>query len=232
MLEDLKKEVLKANKELKENNLVLYTWGNVSARDRTTGLIAIKPSGVRYDDMKIDDIVIVDINGNVIEGKLNPSSDTLTHLEIYKEHKDVMGICHTHSTFATSFAQAGRNIKCYGTTHADYFYGSIPCTESLKEIDMEEYEKNTGILINETYKKRNIDILSVPGILVKNHGVFTFGKDSKEAVYNATVIEEVAKMAYLTETLGTKNEIPDYIKNKHYKRKHGANAYYGQKEKH
>lgn len=227
MLEELKKEVLEANLQLVKNNLVLYTWGNASQRDSKTGYIAIKPSGVEYDVMTIDDIVIVDINCNIIEGRLKPSSDTPTHIEIYKKHQDVNGIVHTHSTFATAFAQAGKEIPCYGSTHADYFYGSIPTTESLTLEDMKEYEKNTGVVINKVFEKRNI--LDTPGCLVKNHGVFTFGKDAKDAVYNATILEQVAKLAYLSEQLGLKEPVSDYLVEKHYKRKHGKDAYYGQK---
>ena len=229
MLEELKEKVLKANLDLVKNKLVLFTWGNVSAIDRDSGLVVIKPSGVNYDEMKASDMVVVDLNGKVVEGKLNPSSDTPTHLEIYKEHKDIGGIVHTHSTFATAFAQAGKEIKAYGTTHADYFYGDIPCTRLLKEEEMSEYEKNTGKVINETFK--NKDVVALPGCLVKNHGIFAWGKDASEAVYHATVLEEVAKMAYLTETLRSEERLPKYIADKHYLRKHGKNAYYGQKQK-
>ena len=229
MLEELKEKVLKANLELVNNKLVLFTWGNVSAIDRDSGLVVIKPSGVKYSEIKISDIVVVDLNGNIVEGKLNPSSDTPTHLEIYKEHKEIGGIVHTHSTYATAFAQAGKDIKAYGTTHADYFYGDIPCTRSLKEEEMGEYEKNTGKVINEVLMDK--DVVAIPGCLVKNHGVFSWGRDANEAVYHATVLEEVAKMAYITETLGNKERLPKYIADKHYLRKHGKNAYYGQKQK-
>ena len=234
MLEQLKKIVYEANLELVKNKLVIYTWGNVSMRDKETGYIVIKPSGVTYETMKWDDMVVVDLEGNIIEGDLKPSSDTKTHLEIYKAHDEINGIVHTHSTYAVSFAQAGLDIMPLGTTHADYFYGSIPCTRALSKEELEEdYEKNTGVVINETIKNRNIDVKAVPGILVKNHGVFAYGKDAFEAVYHATVLEEIAKMALLTHILNKEAEpIPQYLLDKHYLRKHGKNAYYGQnKEK-
>ena len=176
--------------------------------------------------MTAEDMVVVDLDGKIVEGRLNPSSDTPTHLELYKAHKEIGGIVHTHSTYATAFAQAGKDIRAYGTTHADYFYGDIPCTRSLTENEMVEYEKNTGVIINETVK----DTVSIPACLVKNHGVFAWGKDSDEAVYHATVTEEVAKMAYITETLGCMDRLPQYIADKHYNRKHGKSAYYGQKK--
>lgn len=229
MLEELKELVFKANLDLVKNKLVLLTWGNVSAIDRKSGYVVIKPSGVKYDEMKPSDMVVVDLEGNIIEGNLNPSSDTPTHLELYKKHKEIGGIVHTHSTFATAFAQAGKEIKEYGTTHADYFYGDIPCTRSLNKNEMDEYEKNTGKVINETFE--NKDVLSLPGCLVKNHGVFAWGEDANEAVYHATVLEEVAKIAYLTETLGCEEKLPKHIADKHFNRKHGKNAYYGQKVK-
>ena len=228
MLEELKKKVLKANLDLVKNGLVLFTWGNVSAIDRESGYVVIKPSGVKYEDMTIEDMVVVDLNGKTVDGKLAPSSDTPTHLELYKEHKEIGGIVHTHSTFATAFAQTGRCIKAYGTTHADYFYGDIPCTRSLAENEMGEYEKNTGVVINETFKDRNV--VAIPSCLVKNHGVFAWGRDADEAVYHATVTEEVAKMAYITEMLGCSDRLPRFIADKHYNRKHGKNAYYGQRK--
>ncbi len=234
MLEELKKKVYEANLELVENKLVIYTWGNVSQRDKETGLVVIKPSGVSYEKMKPSDMVVVDLDGNIIEGELKPSSDTKTHLEIYKVHQNVNGIVHTHSTYAVSFAQAGLDIIPLGTTHADYFYGSIPCTRALSKEELEDdYEKNTGVVINETIKNRNIDIEAIPGILVKNHGVFAYGKDAFEAVYHATVLEEIARMALLTFILNKNiDSIPQYLLDKHYLRKHGKNAYYGQnKEK-
>ena len=198
----------------------------MSAIDRESGYVVIKPSGVKYEDMTAEDMVVVDLDGKIVEGRLNPSSDTPTHLELYKAHKEIGGIVHTHSTYATAFAQAGKDIRAYGTTHADYFYGDIPCTRSLTENEMMEYEKNTGVIINETVK----DTVSIPACLVKNHGVFAWGKDADEAVYHATVTEEVAKMAYITETLGCSQSFPQYIADKHYNRKHGKSAYYGQKK--
>lgn len=225
MFEELKEKVYRANLDLVKNRLVLFTWGNVSAIDRESGYVVIKPSGVKYEDMTAEDMVVVDLDGKIVEGKLNPSSDTPTHLELYKAHKEIGGIVHTHSTYATAFAQAGKDIRAYGTTHADYFYGDIPCTRSLTENEIMEYEKNTGVIINETVK----DTVSIPACLVKNHGVFAWGKDADEAVYHATVTEEVAKMAYITETLGCSQSFPQYIADKHYNRKHGKSAYYGQK---
>lgn len=226
MFEELKEKVYRANLDLVKNRLVLFTWGNVSAIDRESGYVVIKPSGVKYEDMTAEDMVVVDLDGKIVEGRLNPSSDTPTHLELYKAHKEIGGIVHTHSTYATAFAQAGKDIRAYGTTHADYFYGDIPCTRSLTENEMMEYEKNTGVIINETVK----DTISIPACLVKNHGVFAWGKDADEAVYHATVTEEVAKMAYITETLGCTQSFPQYIADKHYNRKHGKSAYYGQKK--
>lgn len=225
MFEELKEKVYRANLDLVKNRLVLFTWGNVSAIDRESGYVVIKPSGVKYEDMTAEDMVVVDLDGKIVEGRLNPSSDTPTHLELYKAHKEIGGIVHTHSTYATAFAQAGKDIRAYGTTHADYFYGDIPCTRSLTENEMMEYEKNTGVIINETVK----DTVSIPACLVKNHGVFAWGKDADEAVYHATVTEEVAKMAYITETIGCSQSFPQYIADKHYNRKHGKSAYYGQK---
>ncbi len=230
MLENLKKKVFQANLDLLRNKLVIFTWGNVSEKDEETSLVVIKPSGVKYEDLKADDMVVVDLDGNVIEGSLKPSSDTATHLELYKAHPEIKGIVHTHSTYATSFAQSGRNIPAYGTTHADYFYGEIPCARGLSKEEVEkEYEKNTGAVINEHLKKENIDVKAIPAILVRNHGVFAWGKDSNEAVYNATVVEQVAKMALFTELLNKDvKSVPQYLLDKHYFRKHGKNAYYGQ----
>jgi L-ribulose-5-phosphate 4-epimerase len=231
MFEALKTKVLEENLQLYKNHLVLYTWGNVSERDEKSGLIAIKPSGVSYEKMKRDDIVIIDINGKIIDGVLNPSSDTQTHLEIYREHPEIHGIAHTHSTYAVAFAQAGKDIPPLGTTHADYFYGQIPCTRSLtKQEILNNYEKNTGLVINETICSKKFDIFAVPAILVRNHGLFTWGKDGNQAVYYATVAEEVAKMAFLTLTLNPNSDVcPRFLMDKHYFRKHGKNAYYGQK---
>lgn len=229
MLDELKEKVYRANLDLVKNGLVLFTWGNVSAIDRKSGYVVIKPSGVKYEDMKPKDMVVVDLDGDIKEGMLNPSSDMPTHLELYKAHREIGGIVHTHSTFATAFAQSGRDIKAYGTTHADYFYGDIPCARSLTKNEMIEYEKNTGVVINETFA--NKDVVAIPVCLVKNHGVFAWGKDTDEAVYHATVAEEVAKMAYITETLGCNERLPQYIADKHYNRKHGKDAYYGQNNK-
>lgn len=230
MLEELKRKVLKANLDLVKNGLVLYTWGNVSEMDRASGLLVIKPSGVSYDGMTEEDMVVVDLSGKVVEGKWRPSSDTPTHIEFYKAFPDVNGVTHTHSTFATSWAQAGRDIPFYGTTHADYFYGDIPCARSLTQEEIEgEYEKNTGLVIVERFQKDSIKPLEVPGVLIKSHGVFAFGKDAAASVYNATVIEEVAKMAFITESVNPKVQRADrFMMEKHYLRKHGKNAYYGQ----
>lgn len=230
MLEELKKKVLKDNLDLVKNKLVLFTWGNVSQIDRESGLIVIKPSGVEYDDMTADDMVVVDLNGNVVEGHYRPSSDTPTHIEFYKAFPTVGGVTHTHSTYATAWAQAGRSIPFYGTTHADYFYGDIPCARSLTQEEIEgEYEKNTGLAIVEKFTTNGIDPMAVPGVLIKSHGVFAFGKDGANSVYNATVIEEVAKMATITEQVNPNVERADqFMMDKHYNRKHGKNAYYGQ----
>lgn len=231
MLEELKKVVYEANLMLPEYGLVVFTWGNVSAIDRKTNLVVIKPSGVEYNKLSPEDMVVVDLEGNVIEGKYRPSSDTDTHIEIYKKFEDVGGIVHTHSSYATSWAQAGRSIPCYGTTHADYIYGEIPCIRNLSKDEIEEaYEKNTGLAIISEFAKMNKDYKSVPGVLCKNHGVFTWGKDAKEAVHNAVVVEEVAKMALNTELINREvKEAPKELQDKHYYRKHGKNAYYGQK---
>lgn len=229
MLEKLKEEVCKANLELVKQNLVIYTWGNVSGIDREKGLVVIKPSGVDYDTMKPEDMVVLDLDGNVIEGKLRPSSDTPTHLELYKKFKDIKGIVHTHSTWATQWAQSGRDIPAYGTTHADYFYGNIPCTRQLTKTEVEEaYEKNTGKIIIERFE--NLDENAIPGVLCREHGPFTWGTSPANAVHNAKVLEEVAKMAYFTEQINeNKGVMPQYLLDKHYLRKHGKNAYYGQK---
>ncbi|MCI8550686.1 MAG: L-ribulose-5-phosphate 4-epimerase [Lachnospiraceae bacterium] len=229
MLEALKEKVYHANMELPEFGLVVYTWGNVSAIDRESGLVAIKPSGVNYATMKPEDMVIVDLEGNVVEGELRPSSDTPTHLELYKAFSGVGGIVHTHSAWATSWAQAGRSIPCYGTTHADYFYGDIPCARVLTKEEVESaYEKHTGTVIIEAFEGR--DPMATPGVLCTSHGPFTWGKDAAEAVHNAVVLEEVAKMATRTELANPKvTPAIQYVQDKHYFRKHGANAYYGQK---
>lgn len=227
MLEELKKRVYEANMELPKYNLVKFTWGNVSEIDREKGLFVIKPSGVDYDKLTPDDMVVVDLEGNVVEGRYKPSSDTPTHVELYKAFSKIGGIVHTHSTYATSFAQAGRNIPCYGTTHADSIYGDIPCSRNLTEEEINEaYEKNTGKVIIETFEK--LDYMATPTILCKNHGSFSWGENAKKAVYNAVVLEEVAKMAILTEIINKEvKEAPKCIQDKHYNRKHGKNAYYG-----
>lgn len=227
MLEKLKQEVYEANMELPARNLVTYTWGNVSGIDRESGYFVIKPSGVPYEKLTADDMVVMNLNGEKIEGKYNPSSDTPTHIELYKAFEFIGGIVHTHSTWATTWAQAGRSIPCYGTTHADYFYGNIPCARRLTREEIEsDYEKNTGLVILETFK--HIDPKAVQGVLCTNHGPFTWGKDAAQAVYNSVVLEEVAKMAYHTEHLTYDNAIaPQSLQDKHYFRKHGANAYYG-----
>ncbi len=230
MLEDLKQKVYEANMLLPKHNLVTFTWGNVSAYDPETKLFVIKPSGVPYEDLKPEDMVVVDLDCNVVEGKYNPSSDTPTHAELYRAYPNIGGIVHTHSPYATSWAQAGRDIPCYGTTHADYYYGSIPCLRVLtaEEID-EAYEKNTGLLIVNEFSRMNKDVEAVPGCLCKNHGPFAWGKDANEAVHNAVVLEEVAKMAYMAELINPKVQpAPQELQDKHYFRKHGANAYYGQ----
>ena len=233
MLEELKKKVYEANILLPKYGLVTFTWGNVSAIDRESGLFVIKPSGVEYDTMTPDDMVVMDLEGNKVEGKLNPSSDTPTHLEIYKAFKEVGGVVHTPSSYATSWAQAGRSIPCYGTTHADYFYGEIPCVRCLNKDEIESaYEENTGHLIVNEFERMGKDPVAVPAVLCKNHGVFTWGKDAHEAVHNAVVTEEVAKMAFRCELINPEvKPAPQELQDKHYYRKHGANAYYGQTAK-
>lgn len=230
MLEQLKQQVYEANMELPRRGLVTYTWGNVSGIDRESGLFVIKPSGVEYDELRPEDLVVLDLNGNKVEGKLNPSSDTKTHIELYKAFPELGGIVHTHSTHAVAWAQAGRDIPCFGTTHADYFYGPVPCARALtqEEID-EDYEKNTGKVIIEAFQGRNIQPLHVPGVVCSSHGPFTWGKDAAQAVYHAVVLEEVAKMALLTLQIDPNAApAPQRIQDKHFLRKHGPNAYYGQ----
>jgi L-ribulose-5-phosphate 4-epimerase len=229
MLEALKKEVLEANLQLPKLGLVTFTWGNVSGIDREKGLMVIKPSGVSYETMTADDMVVVDLNGNRVEGKLNPSSDTPTHIELYKAYPELGGVVHTHSRWATSWAQAGRSIPSFGTTHADYFYGEIPCARMLTKDEIEgEYEKNTGLVIIETIG--DSDPMAAPGILASGHGPFAWGKDPAEAVHNAAVMEIVAQMALCSLSLNPQLQpLPQELRDKHYFRKHGANAYYGQK---
>ena len=229
MFEELKVKVYEANMKLPEYGLVTFTWGNASAIDRDKGIIVIKPSGVDYDKLSPDKMVVLDLDGNIVEGDYRPSSDTPTHIELYKSFPKIGGIVHTHSSYATSFAQAMRPIPAYGTTHADYFYGEVPCTRILSAKEIEEaYEKNTGKVIAETFAE--LDENSIPGVVVANHGPFTWGKDAAEAVYFAKVLDETAKMALMTEMLNPSiTQINSYILDKHYFRKHGANAYYGQK---
>ncbi len=232
MLEQLKRQVLDANLELPRRGLVTYTWGNVSARDRETNLVIIKPSGLDYDVMRAEDMVVVDLDGRAMEGHLRPSSDLLTHLELYKRYPQIGGIVHTHSARATAWAQAGRSIPFYGTTQADYFRGPIPCTRDMTREEIEgAYELNTGLVIIETLDSLGLDPIEMPAMLCKNHGAFTWGKDAAEAVHNAVVLEEVAKMALWTEQLNPGIQpAPEALLKKHYERKHGKNAYYGQKK--
>ena len=227
MLEDLKQKVYEANMLLPKYGLVTFTWGNVSAVDRDSGLVVIKPSGVDYETMKPEDMVVVDLDGNRVEGKLKPSSDTPTHIELYKAFGNIGGIVHTHSRWATVFAQAGRGINAYGTTHGDYFYGEIPVTRLMTPEEIAgEYEKETGKVIAETFKNKDPDM--IPAVLVNSHGPFAWGKDAAEAVHNAVVLEEIAMMAYYTESLGKTVPMQQELLDKHFLRKHGKNAYYGQ----
>lgn len=224
MLEDIKQQVYEANMELYRSKLVIFTWGNVSAR--YDNFIIIKPSGVKYEVMQSKDMVILDLNGNIVEGNLNPSSDTPTHIVLYNTFPEIKGICHTHSNFATSFAQGGKSIEAYGTTHADYFYGDIPCTRELtKEETENNYEMNTGRVIVETFNNKSYN--AIPGVLVRHHGVFSWGKSAMDSVHNAIVMEEIAKMNFKTIILNG-DKLPQYTLDKHYNRKHGKNAYYGQ----
>jgi L-ribulose-5-phosphate 4-epimerase len=229
MLEELKQEVWKANLELPKHGLVTFTWGNVSGVDRERGLFVIKPSGVPYEELKPEHMVVMDLDGNKVEGDMNPSSDTPTHLELYNAFPNCGGIVHTHSEWATSFAQAGKGIPAFGTTHADYFYGEIPATRLMTRQEIEgEYEKNTGKVIIETFEGKEPD--AVPAVLVTNHGPFAWGTDAMNAVHNAVVLEEVAKMALRSMMLTPGlPPISQVILDKHYLRKHGDNAYYGQK---
>ncbi len=232
MLEALKEQVYLANMELPKRKLVTYTWGNVSGIDREKGLFVIKPSGVDYDVLKPSDMVVMDLQGNQVEGTLNPSSDTKTHLVLYNAFPSIGGIVHTHSPYAVAWAQAGEDLPCYGTTHADYFYGSIPCARHLthQELD-EDYERNTGMTIVETFRERRIDPKAVPAVLCYSHGPFTWGKDADQAVYHSVVLEECAKMGIFTRILNPNAApAPQRMQDKHYLRKHGPNAYYGQKK--
>ena len=231
MLEELKEKVYLANMELPKRNLVTYTWGNVSGIDRKSGLFVIKPSGVDYDVLRPSDMVVMDLQGNKVEGKLNPSSDTKTHMVLYREFPQIGGIVHTHSPYAVGWAQAGEDIPCYGTTHADYFYGNIPCVRHLTKEELDEdYELNTGNAIVETFRARGLDPKAVPAVICHSHGPFTWGKDAAQAVYHAVVLEEVAKMGIFTRMVCPASApAPQYLQDKHYMRKHGPNAYYGQK---
>lgn len=230
MLEQLKQEVYEANMLLPKYHLVTFTWGNVSGIDREKGLFVIKPSGVDYDKLTPDSMVIVNLEGEVVEGDYRPSSDTPTHVVLYNRFQEIGGVVHTHSPWATSWAQAGRGIPCYGTTHADYLYGQVPCVRTLTKEEIETaYEKNTGVLIADEFERLAVDYLATPAVLCKNHGPFTWEKDAKEAVHNAVVLEEVAKMAARCEQIDPKvNPAPQELQDKHYYRKHGKNAYYGQ----
>ena len=228
MLEKLKAEVFAANQRLVTSGLVVLTWGNVSGFDPESKLVVIKPSGVSYDTMTAEDMVVVDLDGKVVEGKLRPSSDTPTHIEMYRNYPELRGMVHTHSIEATAWAQAGREIPCYGTTHADTFHGSVPLTRLLTQAEVEEaYELNTGKVIIERF--RELDPVSVPGVLVNGHAPFTWGKSPADAVDHAVALEAIAKMARLTESLGGRTELVGYISEKHFQRKHGPKAYYGQK---
>lgn len=232
MLEQLKQEVYEANMLLPKYKLVTFTWGNVSGIDRESGLFVIKPSGVEYEKLRPEDMAVVDLAGNQVEGGYRPSSDTATHMVLYNRFPDIGGIVHTHSSWATTWAQAGRSIPCYGTTHADYIYGAVPCVRNLTKEEIEEaYEKNTGILIADEFENRGLDYMATPAVLCKNHGPFTWGKDAGEAVHNAVVLEELAKMAARCERLCEDcGPAPQELQDKHYYRKHGSNAYYGQPE--
>lgn len=232
MLEQLKEEVFQANLELPERGLIKYTWGNVSAVDREKGLFVIKPSGVGYDDMKASDMVVCDFDGNVIEGDLNPSSDMPTHAVLYKEFPEIGAVVHTHSTWATIWAQAGLDVPAMGTTHADTFYGTVPCARFLTQAEIDRgYEEETGNAIVETFRERGIEPMEVPGVLLHGHGPFTWGKDAKGAVMNAVVLDEVCKTNLFARQLNNfAEELPQRILDKHYLRKHGKDAYYGQKK--
>ena len=231
MLEDLKQKVYEANMLLPKHGLITFTWGNVSGIDRNSGLFVIKPSGVEYDVMKPEDMVVVDLDGNKVEGELNPSSDTETHRVLYREFPNIGGVVHTHSRRATTFAQAGQGIRAYGTTQADYFYGEIPCTRDMTSEEIKgAYEYETGVVIAETFRQINPD--HMPAVLVKNHGPFSWGTDPFNAVHNAVVLEEVAMMAFHTQLLtGSREPMPQVLLDKHFLRKHGPDAYYGQKKK-
>ncbi len=227
-IEELKQQVFRANIDLVNHGLVIFTWGNVSGIDRERGLVVIKPSGVSYDQMTAEDMVVVDMEGNRVEGKYKPSSDTATHLELYKAFPETGGVVHTHSTYATAWAQAGCDIPNIGTTHADYFSDDIPCTRDMtKDEIMGNYEKDTGTVIIERFK--GLNPAHIPGVLVKNHGPFAWGKDPHDAVHNAVVMEQVAKMAFISRQVNPQLTMNSWLIEKHFSRKHGPNAYYGQK---
>ncbi len=230
MLEELKEKVYLANMELPKRGLVTYTWGNVSGIDREKGLFVIKPSGVEYEKLTPGDMVVMDLQGNRVEGSLNPSSDTKTHMALYNAFPQIGGIVHTHSPYAVAWAQAGMDLPCYGTTHADYFYGSIPCARHLTQQELDEdYELNTGLTIVETFRERGLDPKAVPAVLCFSHGPFTWGNDAAQAVYHSVVLEECAKMAMFTKIIKPDAApAPQRMQDKHYMRKHGPNAYYGQ----
>ena len=232
MLKSLREAVYEANMELPRRGLVTYTWGNVSAVDRAAGLMVIKPSGVEYEDLSPDKLVVLDLDGRRVEGSLNPSSDTRTHLELYRAFPEIGGIVHTHSAHAVAWAQAGRDIPCFGTTHADYFYGPVPCARALSPEEVEDdYEGSTGRVIVETFKERGLNPVHVPGVICRSHGPFTWGRDAAQAVYHAAVLEEVAKMAIFTVQINPEAlPAPQHVLDKHFMRKHGPNAYYGQKK--
>ncbi|MBF6597723.1 MAG: L-ribulose-5-phosphate 4-epimerase [Fermentimonas sp.] len=226
-LNRLKQQVYQANIDLVKHGLVIFTWGNVSAIDREQNVIVIKPSGVSYDNMKSDDMVVVDMDGKVIEGKYKPSSDTATHLELYKAFPEIGGVVHTHSTYATAWAQSGLDIPNIGTTHADYFCDDVPCTRDMTEVEVKgDYEKDTGAVIIERFKELNP--VHIPGVLVKNHGPFSWGKDADDAVHNAVVLEQVAKMAFIAYQVNPNLTMNKLLIQKHFSRKHGPDAYYGQ----
>ena len=232
MLKSLREAVYEANLELPRRGLVTYTWGNVSAVDRAAGLMVIKPSGVEYEDLSPDKLVVLDLDGRRVEGSLNPSSDTKTHLELYRAFPEIGGIVHTHSAHAVAWAQAGRDIPCFGTTHADYFYGPVPCARALSPEEVEDdYEGSTGRVIVETFRERGLNPVHVPGVICRSHGPFTWGRDAAQAVYHAAVLEEVAKMAIFTVQINPEAlPAPQHVLDKHFMRKHGPNAYYGQKK--
>ena len=232
MLKSVREAVYEANMELPRRGLVTYTWGNVSAVDRAAGLMVIKPSGVEYEDLSPDKLVVLDLDGRRVEGSLNPSSDTRTHLELYRAFPEIGGIVHTHSAHAVAWAQAGRDIPCFGTTHADYFYGPVPCARALSPEEVEDdYEGSTGRVIVETFRERGLNPVHVPGVICRSHGPFTWGRDAAQAVYHAAVLEEVAKMAIFTVQINPEAlPAPQHVLDKHFMRKHGPNAYYGQKK--